>query len=215
MIASNDKQAALVGLMELAPVIPVVVIDELAHAVPLARALVAGGLPVIEVTLRSPVALDAVRSIANEVEGAKVGVGTVRSAADFAAAARAGACFAVSPGSTPTLLAAARDSALPWLPGAGTASEAMTLAEAGHIAQKFFPAESSGGTGALRALWGPLPELRFCATGGIQLGNARAYLALANVPCVGGSWITPMALQRARDWTAIELLARAAAALPG
>lgn len=215
MTASNDKQIALVTLMELVPVIPVVVIEELAHAVPLARALVAGGLPVIEVTLRSPVALDAVRSIANEVEGAKVGVGTVRSATDFAAAARAGAWFAVSPGSTPALVAAARDSALPWLPGAGTASEAMTLAEVGHIAQKFFPAESSGGTGALRSLSGPLPELRFCATGGIQLGNARDYLALANVPCVGGSWITPAALQRARDWAAIELLARAAAALPG
>jgi len=164
------------------------------------------------VTRRTSVALDAVRAMA-DVEGAIVGVGTVRRPQDLEAARQAGARFAVSPGSTPALIAAANDSAMPWLPGAATASEAMALADAGFAYQKFFPAEAVGGVAALRSLHGPLPDVRFCATGGISVGNARNYLAAPNVACVGGSWLTPAALMDAGDWTAIEALARAAARL--
>lgn len=204
--------AMLESVLHAAPVIPVVVIHDVAHAAPLARALVAGGIPAIEVTLRTPAALDAVRAM-SDVEGAIVGVGTVRRPQDLEAARKAGARFAVSPGSTPALLAAAADCALPWLPGAATASEAMALADAGFVYQKFFPAEAVGGVAALRSLHGPLPEVRFCATGGISAGNARAYLAAPNVACVGGSWLTPASLMDAGDWAAIEALARAAARL--
>jgi 2-dehydro-3-deoxyphosphogluconate aldolase/(4S)-4-hydroxy-2-oxoglutarate aldolase len=154
-----------------------------------------------------------VRAIANEVDGAIVGVGTVRKPQDLKDAEAAGARFAVSPGSTPDLIAAAKDSALPWLPGAGTASEAMTLSEHGFIFQKFFPAEAAGGAPALRSLHGPLPEIRFCATGGIGAHNARDYLATPNVACVGGSWLTPSRLVAAEEWGAIEALARAATLL--
>lgn len=209
----TSKQQQLADLFALAPVIPVVVIDNAALAVPMARALVAGGLPAIEITLRTPAALEAVRAIAQEVEGAVVGVGSVRTPRDFAEAEAAGARFAVSPGSTPGLLAAARDTALPWLPGAATASEAMTLAEAGLVHLKFFPAEAIGGAAALKALAGPLPSLRFCATGGIEPGNAPAYLALRNVPCVGSSWCTPADALASRDWAEIERRARVCAAL--
>lgn len=202
----------LESILHAAPVIPVVVIHDVAQAAPLARALVAGGIPAIEVTLRTPAALAAVRAMA-EVEGAIVGVGTVRRPQDLEAAYQAGARFAVSPGATPALIAAARDGALPWLPGAATASEAMALADAGFVYQKFFPAEAAGGVAALRSLHGPLPEVRFCATGGIGAGNARSYLAAPNVASVGGSWLTPAALLDAGDWTAIEALARAAARL--
>ncbi|MFC5578877.1 bifunctional 4-hydroxy-2-oxoglutarate aldolase/2-dehydro-3-deoxy-phosphogluconate aldolase [Lysobacter niabensis] len=204
--------AMLESVLHAAPVIPVVVIHDVAHAAPLARALVAGGIPAIEVTLRTPAALDAVRAM-SDVEGAIVGVGTARRPQDLEAARKAGARFAVSPGSTPALLAAAADGALPWLPGAATASEAMALADAGFVYQKFFPAEAAGGVAALRSLHGPLPEVRFCATGGISAGNARAYLAAPNVACVGGSWLTPASLMDAGDWAAIEALARAAARL--
>ncbi|QDH71458.1 bifunctional 4-hydroxy-2-oxoglutarate aldolase/2-dehydro-3-deoxy-phosphogluconate aldolase [Marilutibacter alkalisoli] len=200
-------------VLHLAPVIPVVVIEDASHAVPMARALVAGGLPVIEVTLRSDAALAAVRAIADEVPDAIVGTGTVRRPADLDASAKAGARFAVSPGSTPDLLAAARGHDVAWLPASASASEAMTLAEAGFTFQKFFPAQAAGGTALLRSLHGPLPEIRFCATGGISLANAAEYLATPNVACVGGSWITPAGLMRAGDWAAIEQLAREAAAL--
>jgi len=200
-------------VLHLVPVMPVVVIEDARHAVPLARALVAGGIPVIEITLRTAAALEAVRAIANEVEGAVIGVGTVRRPQDLADAEKAGACFAISPGSSPSLLAAARDSALPWLPGAATASEAMTLAEHGHVFQKFFPAEAAGGSAALRALHGPMPEIRFCATGGIGAHNARDYLASPNVACVGGSWLTPAKRIAEGDWVGIEALARAATLL--
>lgn len=200
-------------VLHVAPVMPVVVIEDARHAVALARALVAGGIPAIEVTLRTRAALDAVRAIASEVEGAIVGVGTVRKPQDLADAEKAGARFAVSPGATPSLVAAAQDHALPWLPGAGTASEVMTLAEQGFVYQKFFPAESAGGAAALRSLHGPLPEVRFCATGGIGAHNARDYLATPNVACVGGSWITPSRLLAAGEWGAIEALARAATRL--
>lgn len=213
----TDETSArlLQTVLDAAPVIPVVVIDDARHAVGLARALVAGGIPAIEVTLRTPAALDAVRAIANEVAGAIVGVGTVRRPQDLAAAEQAGARFAVSPGATPALIAAARDSALPWLPGAATASEVMTLAEAGFGYQKFFPAESVGGVAVLRSLHGPLPEVRFCATGGIDVHNARNYLALPNVACVGGSWLTPAKAIAAGQWDVIEALARTAATLRG
>ncbi|KRA16946.1 MULTISPECIES: bifunctional 4-hydroxy-2-oxoglutarate aldolase/2-dehydro-3-deoxy-phosphogluconate aldolase [unclassified Lysobacter] len=215
MNSIHDLQERIAAVLALAPVVPVLVIEDLAHAVPLARALVAGGLPAIEVTLRTPVALDAVRAIANEVEGAAVGVGSVRRPADFAAAQKAGATFAVSPGASASLIAAAQCTDLPWLPGAATASEAMTLADHGYRYLKFFPAESIGGTGALRGLGGPLPDLRFCATGGIGPDNAPQYLALANVPCVGGSWVCPPAAVNAGDWARIEALARVASQLRG
>ncbi len=202
-------------VLHLAPVIPVVVIDDARQAVPLARALVAGGLPVIEVTLRTAAALDAVRAIADEVPDAVVGTGTVRRPADLDASAKAGARFAVSPGASPDLVAAARGHDVGWLPGAATASEAMTLAEQGFVFQKFFPAEAAGGTALLRSLHGPMPEIRFCATGGIGVKNAPDYLATPNVACVGGSWCTPAALMRAGDWQAIEALALAASQLRG
>lgn len=201
------------SVLHAAPVLPVVVIEDARHAVAVARALVAGGLPAIEVTLRTAAALAAVRAIAEEVDGAIVGVGTVRCPADLGAARDAGARFAVSPGATPELIAAARQAALPWLPGAATASEAMALAEHGFVYQKFFPAEAAGGVAALRALHGPLADVRFCATGGIGVHNARAYLSTPNVACVGGSWLTPPQLLRAQDWSAIEALARAASRL--
>jgi 2-dehydro-3-deoxyphosphogluconate aldolase/(4S)-4-hydroxy-2-oxoglutarate aldolase len=204
---------ALENVLHVAPVMPVVVIEDARHAVAFARALVAGGIPAIEVTLRTRAALAAVRAIANEVEGAIVGVGTVRTPQDLIEAEKAGARFAVSPGSTPALLAAAKDSALPWLPGAATASEVMTLAEHGFVFQKFFPAESAGGVAALRSLHGPLPDVRFCATGGIGVHNARDYLSAPNVACVGGSWLTPAGLLAVGDWGEIEALARAATLL--
>lgn len=215
MNSIHDLQERVAAVLALAPVVPVLVIDELDQAVPLARALVAGGLPAIEVTLRTPVALDAVRAIANEVEGARVGVGSVRRPADFAAAQKAGATFAVSPGASAALISAAACTDLPWLPGAATASEAMTLADHGYRYLKFFPAESIGGVSALRGIGGPLPELRFCATGGIGPDNAPHYLALANVPCVGGSWVCPASAVNAGDWAQVEALARAAAKLRG
>ncbi|MGH8080429.1 MAG: bifunctional 4-hydroxy-2-oxoglutarate aldolase/2-dehydro-3-deoxy-phosphogluconate aldolase [Lysobacter sp.] len=213
MSSMQELQTRVAAILALAPVVPVLVIDELKDAVPLARALVTGGLPAIEVTLRTPIALDAVRAIAAEVEGASVGVGSVRRPQDFVDALKAGATFAVSPGSSPGLIAAARDIDLPWLPGAATASEAMALLEHGYTQLKFFPAESIGGATALKAMGAPLPELRFCATGGIGVNNVRDYLALKNVPCVGGSWVAPAAAIKAGDWAQVEVLARQAAAL--
>jgi 2-dehydro-3-deoxyphosphogluconate aldolase/(4S)-4-hydroxy-2-oxoglutarate aldolase len=200
--------------MQLAPVIPVVVIEDRRAAVPMARALVAGGIPAIEVTLRTAAALDAVRAIAAEVEGAVVGVGTVLGAADLRAAQQAGARFAVSPGATARLLDAADEIDLPLLPGAATASEAMTLLERGYTHMKFFPAVPAGGARLLAAWAEPLPQLRLCPTGGINLPNAAEFLALPQVLCVGGSWLTPPDKLAHGDWAGIEQLARAAAALP-
>jgi len=211
--AMAARQQALAHTLGLGPVVAVVVIERLADAVPMARALVAGGVRAIEVTLRTPVALDAMRAIAAEVEGAHVGAGTVITPADLAAAERAGARFAVSPGATATLVAAAADSALPWLPGVATASEAMAALERGHRHLKLFPAEAAGGTALLRGLHGPLPGLRFCPTGGITPASAGNYLALPNVACVGGSWLTPADRMAAGDWPRIEALAREATAL--
>ncbi len=209
----NDRTDKLESVLALAPVVPVVVIEDVAHAVPLARALVAGGTPAIEVTLRTPAALEAIRAIAAEVEGAHVGAGTVLDGAQYEAAVKAGATFIVSPGSTPALLDAAAQQPVPLLPGAASASEAMNLLEHGYTLQKFFPAEAAGGVAMLRSLGGPLPGIRFCPTGGVKPDNAREYLALPNVICVGGSWLTPTKLVQAGDWTAIERLAREAAAL--
>ena len=209
----DEKQQQLERTMRLAPVIPVVVIEDARAAVPMARALVAGGTPAIEVTLRTSAALEAVRAIASEVEGAVVGVGTVLGEADLRAAHEAGARFAVSPGATARLLDAADDLPLPLLPGAATASEAMILLERGHRHLKFFPAVPAGGARLLAAWAGPLPQLRFCPTGGIGLGTAADFLALGNVLCVGGSWLTPADKLAIGDWAGIELLAREAAGL--
>jgi 2-dehydro-3-deoxyphosphogluconate aldolase/(4S)-4-hydroxy-2-oxoglutarate aldolase len=209
----DTKQQAIEAIMRLAPVIPVVVIHDLEAAVPMARALVAGGITAIEVTLRTPVALEAIRAIAAEVEGATVGVGTVLGATDLHAAQEAGARFAVSPGVSPRLLDAADDCALPLLPGAATASEVMSLLERGYRHLKFFPAVPAGGHQLLGAWASPLPQIRFCPTGGINLTNAKDFLVLPNVLCVGGSWLTPADKLAAGDWPAIELLAREAARL--
>ncbi|MEK9519978.1 bifunctional 4-hydroxy-2-oxoglutarate aldolase/2-dehydro-3-deoxy-phosphogluconate aldolase [Streptomyces venezuelae] len=197
------------------PVVPVVVIEDAADAVPLARALVAGGLPLVEVTLRTPAALDAVRAIADEVPGAVVGAGTVVTAAGVADAVDAGARFLVSPGWTERLLGAMRDSGLPFLPGVSTTSEVVTLLEQGVADMKFFPAEAAGGAPYLKSLAGPLPQARFCPTGGVSLASAPAYLSLPNVGCVGGTWMLPPDALAARDWARVEALAREAAALRG
>ncbi|GAA0944285.1 bifunctional 4-hydroxy-2-oxoglutarate aldolase/2-dehydro-3-deoxy-phosphogluconate aldolase [Nonomuraea longicatena] len=201
------------SLLDLAPVVPVVVIDEADSAVPLARALVSGGLPVIEVTLRTAAALEAVARIAAEVPDAVIGTGTVRTPQDVTASVGAGARFLVSPGTTPSLVAAMLTSGVPFLPGAATASEAMALAERGVKELKFFPAEAAGGLPYLKSLAGPLPDVRFCPTGGIRPETAAAYLALPNVGCVGGTWLTPADAVAAGDWARVEKLAAEAAAL--
>jgi 2-dehydro-3-deoxyphosphogluconate aldolase/(4S)-4-hydroxy-2-oxoglutarate aldolase len=215
MNPQEQKQVAVEAALKLAPVVAVVVIDALADAVPLARALVAGGIKAIEVTLRTPVALDCIRAIAAEVDGATVGAGTLLAPKDIEASVRAGARFGVSPGFTPKLLDAADASALPYLPGAATATEAMQLYERGYVFQKFFPATPAGGPELLRALASPLPGVRFCPTGGISATSARDWLALPNVVCVGGSWMSAAKLVRAGDWKTIESLAREAAQLSG
>jgi len=198
------------SILQRAPVIPVLVIDRVADAVPLARALVAGGLPVLEVTLRTPVALQAIAAIANEVEGALVGAGTVVRPEEFDQVARAGGMFAISPGATPALLQAGRASALAYLPAVSTVSELMCGLEAGYDAFKFFPAQACGGTAALNAIAGPFPEVRFCPTGGIAPGNFLDYLRLPNVCCVGGSWLAPRARMTQGDWSGITALAQEA-----
>ncbi|RFS82830.1 bifunctional 4-hydroxy-2-oxoglutarate aldolase/2-dehydro-3-deoxy-phosphogluconate aldolase [Actinomadura spongiicola] len=200
-------------LFDLAPVIPVVVLDDEDAAVPLARALVDGGLPVIEVTLRTPAALAAITRIAAEVPDAVVGAGTVVAPRDAERSAAAGARFLVSPGRTPRLQDAMVATGLPFLPGVATASEVLALLEDGITAMKFFPAEASGGTAFLKSLGGPLPRARFCPTGGVGPGNAAEYLALRNVGCVGGSWLTPADAIRDGDWDRVRALASEAAAL--
>ncbi|GHC40542.1 bifunctional 4-hydroxy-2-oxoglutarate aldolase/2-dehydro-3-deoxy-phosphogluconate aldolase [Streptomyces flavofungini] len=209
----NPAAAAKASVLDLAPVVPVVVIDDPADALPLARALVAGGLPAIEVTLRTPVALDAIRVIADGVPDAVVGAGTVISAGNVEDAVDAGARFLVSPGWTPTLLAAMKASGVPFLPGVSTTSEVVALLEHGVEEMKFFPAQAAGGTPYLKSLAGPLPQARFCPTGGISAASAPDYLALRNVGCVGGSWMLPADAVAAKDWARVESLARAAAAL--
>ncbi|WP_419994530.1 bifunctional 4-hydroxy-2-oxoglutarate aldolase/2-dehydro-3-deoxy-phosphogluconate aldolase [Streptomyces boninensis] len=190
-----------------APVIPVVVLDDVADAAPLARALVAGGLPAIEITLRTPAALDSIRAIAAEVPEATVGAGTLLRPDQATAAVDAGARFLVSPGWTERLLGAMRETGVPFLPGVSTTSEVVALLEKGVTEMKFFPAEAAGGTPYLRSLASPLPEARFCPTGGITADSARDYLALANVACVGGTWMLPPDAIAARDWERIRGLA--------
>ncbi|THA63822.1 bifunctional 4-hydroxy-2-oxoglutarate aldolase/2-dehydro-3-deoxy-phosphogluconate aldolase [Streptomyces sp. A0958] len=201
------------SVLDLAPVVPVVVLEDAADAVPLARALVAGGLPAIEVTLRTAAALDAIRAVAAEVPDAVVGAGTVISAGNVSDTVAAGARFLVSPGWTDSLLDAMKGSGLPFLPGVSTTSEVVALLERGVTEMKFFPAEAAGGTAYLKALSAPLPQARFCPTGGISLASAPSYLALPNVGCVGGSWMVPGDAVAARDWDRVERLAAEAAAL--
>ncbi|SDO23841.1 2-dehydro-3-deoxyphosphogluconate aldolase / (4S)-4-hydroxy-2-oxoglutarate aldolase [Streptomyces sp. cf386] len=201
------------SVLDLAPVVPVVVIEDVSDAVPLARALVTGGLPAIEVTLRTPAALDAIRAIAAEVPEAVVGAGTVITPEQVTASVTAGARFLVSPGWTDVLLEAMRVSGVPFLPGVSTTSEVVGLLERGVTEMKFFPAQAAGGTAYLKSLAGPLPQARFCPTGGIGPGNAPEYLSLPNVRCVGGTWMLPADAIAARDWSRVERLAREAAGL--
>ncbi|MDQ7080561.1 MAG: bifunctional 4-hydroxy-2-oxoglutarate aldolase/2-dehydro-3-deoxy-phosphogluconate aldolase [Paracoccaceae bacterium] len=208
----SKASAEMKRLCTLAPVIPVLVIEDAATARPLAEALVAGGLPVLEVTLRTPAALAAIAAM-RAVKGAIVGAGTLVSQNDVRKAHEAGASFGVSPGATDDLLQAATAMGMPLLPGAATASEAMSLLARGYDMLKFFPAEGAGGTAALKSLAGPLPQISFCPTGGITPDNAAAYLALPNVACVGGSWVAPRDPVRRGDWDAIRSLARQAAAM--
>lgn len=210
---TSPSAAAPASVLDLAPVVPVVVVEDVADAVPLARALVAGGLPAIEVTLRTPAALDAIRAITAEVPDAVVGAGTVISPQGVAESVDAGARFLVSPGWTDTLLAAMKASGVPFLPGVSTTSEVVALLERGVHEMKFFPAEAAGGTAYLKSLAGPLPQARFCPTGGIGLASAPSYLALKNVGCVGGSWMLPADAVSAKDWGRVEGLAREAASL--
>jgi 2-dehydro-3-deoxyphosphogluconate aldolase / (4S)-4-hydroxy-2-oxoglutarate aldolase len=200
-------------LVSKTPVIPVLTIERAADAVPLARALVAGGLPVIEVTLRTKAALEAIRAIAAEVPDCVVGVGTVLRAADIGAAIAAGAKYLVSPGTPAELAAALADVGIPVLPGCATVSEAMALGARGFKVLKFFPAEASGGTAWLKSIAAPLPELKFCPTGGIDSKNIATYLACPNVLAVGGSWVAPKDAIASGDFARITQLARAASAL--
>ena len=209
----ESKQAEMETILRRAPVVPVLVVEDAAIAVDLARALVAGGLPAIEITLRTGAALEAIRAVAESVEGAIAGAGTVKNAAQFEAAVEAGSRFVVSPGATPLLIEAAMDMPVPLLPGSASASEAMLLLEHGYRLQKFFPAGAAGGAPYLASLSSPLAEIRFCPTGGVSTANAGDYLRLANVICVGGSWVAPKDHVAAGRWDAIEDLARAAAAL--
>ncbi|PZO77926.1 MAG: keto-deoxy-phosphogluconate aldolase [Mesorhizobium amorphae] len=209
----TQRSQDLVALLGAQTVIPVIRITDAAKAVPLARALARGGLPLIEITLRTEAALEAIRRASAEVPEAVVGAGTILSPAQYREAADAGARFIVSPGTTPSLLAEAETSVVPFLPGAVTASEVMAAREAGLSFLKFFPAEQSGGASFLKALSSPIPDIRFCPTGGITSANASSYLTLPNVACVGGSWVAPDAAVEAGDWDRIEALSREAAAL--
>ncbi len=209
----DKKQTAVERILKLAPVVPVMVIDEVKQAVPLARALVAGGLPVLEITLRTNAAIDAMKAIMAEVEGAIVGAGTVLTPLQLSQCAKMGCAFAVSPGASGKLLGAAEDHDMPLLPGAVTASEVMALLEWGYRIQKFFPAEPAGGTAYLSSLASPIPQVSFCPTGGITVETAPRYLKLSNVITIGGSWMAPKAKVLEGDWAGIEALAKAAAAL--
>ncbi|WP_299371800.1 bifunctional 4-hydroxy-2-oxoglutarate aldolase/2-dehydro-3-deoxy-phosphogluconate aldolase [uncultured Tateyamaria sp.] len=212
MLTAKAASVRAREICELAPIVPVLVVEDVAHARPLAEALVAGGLPALEVTLRTPAALEVIAAMA-QVEGGVVGAGTLVTPDDVKAAKAAGAHFGVSPGATDALIAACAAEELPLLPGAATASEAMALLEQGFDMLKFFPAEASGGAPALKAIGAPLPQISFCPTGGVSPGNAESYLSLPNVVCAGGSWVAPKDKVIAGDWAGIEALARDAAAL--
>lgn len=212
-MSMENKQAAVEAVLRKAPVVPVMVIEDVKQAVPLARALVAGGLPVLEITLRTAAAMDCMKAIIAEVPGAVVGAGTVLTPEQLKQCDRLGCAFAVSPGASGKLLGAAEDHEMPLLPGAATASEVMALLEWGYRFQKFFPAEPAGGTAYLSALSSPIPQVKFCPTGGITVETAPRYLKLPNVITLGGSWMAPKDKVAAQDWGAIESLARAATAL--
>ncbi|MGI9465274.1 MAG: bifunctional 4-hydroxy-2-oxoglutarate aldolase/2-dehydro-3-deoxy-phosphogluconate aldolase [Aestuariivirgaceae bacterium] len=207
-----QHNAEIRKICQLAPVIPVLVVDTASHAVPLAQALVAGGLPVLEVTLRTSAALEVIRQMSG-VPGGIVGAGTLLTTTDVVAAKAAGAQFGVSPGATDALIAACKDNDLPLLAGVSTVSEAMQLLERGYDIAKFFPAETSGGVPFLKALAGPLPNMHFCPTGGVNPDNVTEYLSLPNVLCAGGSWLAPKSLLATENWGEIERLAREAAQL--
>ena len=207
------KQTAIKAILKKAPVVPVMVIEDVKQAVPMARALVAGGLPVLEITLRTAAAMEAMRAIMAEVEGAIVGVGTVITPEQFKQCSKLGCAFAVSPGSTGQLLSAAEDYDMPLLPGGVTASEVMALLEWGYRFQKFFPAEPSGGVAYLSALSSPIPQVQFCPTGSITPELAPGYLKLANVITIGGSWMIPKVKIASGDWAGIEAMARTASQL--
>jgi 2-dehydro-3-deoxyphosphogluconate aldolase/(4S)-4-hydroxy-2-oxoglutarate aldolase len=209
----DERTRAVDAILTRAPVLPVLAIEQLDDAVPLARTLVEAGLPVLEVTLRTSAALAAIEAIVREVPGALIGAGTVLDAAQLAAVVRAGARFAIAPGSTLALYAAAADCAIPFIPAVASASEIMVGLDHGHRRFKFFPAVPAGGAGALKAFAGPFPEVRFCPTGGIDAASAPAFKALPNVITVGGSWMVPAAALAARDWNRIGALASAAAQL--
>ena len=209
----SDREDRLNRILAAAPVVPVLTIEDRATAVPLARALVAGGLTALEVTLRTAAGLDCIRAIKAEVEGCNVGAGTVLDPKQLDDAVAAGAAFLVSPGASPRLIDAALASPVPFLPGVATAGEAMTLAERGFAALKFFPAEPAGGIAYLKALGAPLPGIRFCPTGGVGAKNAADYLALPNVICVGGSWVAPADALAQGNWTRITALSKEAAQL--
>ncbi|UTS81610.1 bifunctional 4-hydroxy-2-oxoglutarate aldolase/2-dehydro-3-deoxy-phosphogluconate aldolase [Phaeobacter piscinae] len=212
-ITPQDASTRAREICQLAPIVPVLVVHDVAHARPLAEALVAGGLPALEVTLRTPAALDVIAEMAT-VKGGVVGAGTLITPEDVTRAVAAGAQFGVSPGATDTLLDAAEAAGLPMLPGAATASEAMRLLDRGYDMLKFFPAEASGGAPALKAIGAPLPQISFCPTGGVSPDNANSYLSLSNVVCAGGSWVAPAKLVEVGDWDGIRDLARAASQLP-
>ena len=211
---SDAKLKAIIDrIAKATPVLPVVVIDDADCAVPLAETLLSAGLAAIEITLRTPAALPAIRAIATKVPNMLLSAGTVLTADDLRATRDAGATFAISPGATPALLAAARDQAMPLIPGVATASDVMQAMEFGYGFCKYFPAAIAGGIDGLKALGGPFPHMKFCPTGGVSLMNAPDYLKLSNVVCVGGSWLTPGATLKARDWPQIEKLAQEAARL--
>ncbi len=202
-------------IVKVAPVIPVMVVERIEDAVPLAQALYNGGLKVLEITLRTPCALDAITAMVENLPAdAVIGAGTIITPADLEKAVKAGSTFLVSPGTTPALIEAAKASAVPLLPGVATPTEAMRLLVEGFTHQKFFPAEAAGGIPMLKSIGGPLPQITFCPTGGIDLAKAPTYLALPNVACVGGTWMAPKELMKAGRWDEIERLAREAASLP-
>ncbi|MCF6272227.1 MAG: bifunctional 4-hydroxy-2-oxoglutarate aldolase/2-dehydro-3-deoxy-phosphogluconate aldolase [Rhodobacteraceae bacterium] len=213
-ITPQDASNRTREICAIAPVVPVLVVENTADARPLAEALISGGLPVLEVTLRTPAALGAIAEMA-KVKGGVVGAGTLITPRDVENAVRAGAQFGVSPGATDELIAACEANGLPLLAGAATASEAMQMLARGYDMLKFFPAEAAGGAKTLKALGAPLPQISFCPTGGVSRANARSYLDLANVLCVGGSWVAPKDMVAARDWAGIEALARDARMMEG
>ena len=212
-MAVNKEKLTALDVMRDAPVIPVIVLSDVAHAVPLARALVAGGIRMLEVTLRTPQALQCIEAIARDVPDAVAGAGTIRSAADAQASVLAGAKFGVSPGYTSAVGKACRELGLPLLPGVATGSEIMMAQEDGYQQLKFFPAMQAGGLAMLKAWQGPFGDVTFCPTGGVHAGNAAEFLALSNVACVGGSWIVPTDAIQQGDWARIEQLAREATQL--